>query len=221
MSNTIEAIRGLLNLPRLQKFYAEAKLDDGRVIVTEAESMEVGAEVRVMSDDGSAQELESGSYTLEDGTAITIEENRIASIGAEEAEPTEAAEHEDKEEMAEHGDKEEEMSKLLASVGLNEEDKEKVMQAIAALYDDKEEMSTEETAQDTAAEIETQLSAFAQEVTGALEHVLDRIEALEKAPASEPVKFSAPQQKTNVSVPGINANYTERARYIMNSLKNN
>lgn len=222
MSTTIDAIRGLLNLPRLQKFYAEARLDDGRVVVTEAESMEVGAEVRVMGEDGSAQELESGSYTLEDGTALVIEDNRIARLG--EGEETEAAETEDKEEEMSKND---EMATVLESVGLSEEDKEKVMASIKALYEQEEEEMSEETPEVTPEpEVEQQeelsaLTEFASEVTGALEHILTRIENLEQAPAGEPVKFSAPAQNTNLTHPGINANYTDRARYIMQSLKQN
>ena len=62
MSKTIDKIRGLLNLPNLTKFYAEARLDDGRLVVTEAESMAIGVEVSVMSDEGNADVLEDGSY---------------------------------------------------------------------------------------------------------------------------------------------------------------
>ena len=66
MSKTIDKIRGLLNLPNLTKFYAEARLDDGRLVVTEAESMAIGVEVSVMSDEGNADVLEDGSYAVAD-----------------------------------------------------------------------------------------------------------------------------------------------------------
>ena len=84
MSKTIDKIRGLLNLPNLTKFYAEARLDDGRLVVTEAESMAIGVEVSVMSDEGNADVLEDGSYALEDGTALVVLDGRISQLGEDE-----------------------------------------------------------------------------------------------------------------------------------------
>ena len=84
MSKTIDKIRGLLNLPNLTKFYAEARLDDGRLVVTEAEAMAVGVEVSVMSDEGNADSLEDGTYALEDGTVLIVLDGRITQLGEEE-----------------------------------------------------------------------------------------------------------------------------------------
>ena len=81
MSKTIDKIRGLLNLPNLTKFYAEARLDDGRLVVTEAESMAVGVEISVMSDEGNADFLDDGTYALEDGTVLVVAEGRITQLG--------------------------------------------------------------------------------------------------------------------------------------------
>ena len=84
--NTIEKIRDVLGLPKT-KMYAEARLDDGRVVVTEAESMDVGVEVRVLDDSGEASVIDAGTYTLEDGTEIVVnEESRLVSLGKDKEE---------------------------------------------------------------------------------------------------------------------------------------
>ena len=99
MSKTIDKIRGLLNLPNLTKFYAEARLDDGRLVVTEAEAMAVGVEISVMSDEGNADYLDDGTYALEDGTVLVVADGRIVQLGEEE--PEAEAEVEVEVEMAE------------------------------------------------------------------------------------------------------------------------
>ena len=84
--NTVQKIRKALGLPQT-KLYAEASLDDGRVVVTEAESMDVGVEVRILDDSGEASLLDAGTYTLEDGTKIVVnEDSRLASLGDDEVE---------------------------------------------------------------------------------------------------------------------------------------
>ena len=103
--STLEKIKTLLSSNKEEskeiKMYAEAKLDDGRVIATEDEKMDTGSEVYVIGDDGETSKLSAGTYTLEDGAKITIDEDsKIALEENEESEDVEA-EKEDKEEMAE------------------------------------------------------------------------------------------------------------------------
>ena len=74
---TLEKILNMLktkNQPKSYsvKFYAEIKLDDGRIVATEDEEFVVGSKVFAVADDGNAEALSSGSYTLENGDKITI-----------------------------------------------------------------------------------------------------------------------------------------------------
>ena len=65
--------------------YAEAILDDARVIATDSEDFEVGAEVYVINDAGEVEALSEGIYTLQDGSKIRIDaESKIAGFGEEE-----------------------------------------------------------------------------------------------------------------------------------------
>ena len=109
MKDTLEKIKTLLSIDNKEskevKMYAEMILDDGRVVATEDEQFMIGSEVFVVNDDGEASPLAAGSYTMEDGAKLTIDDNgKILDMGEEkEAEDVEA-EKEDKEEMAEEAD---------------------------------------------------------------------------------------------------------------------
>ena len=85
------------------KFYAEMKLDDGRIIATEDEQFMIGSKVFAVGDDGEAEALEAGSYTMENGNKMTIgDKSEILDLGEEkEAEDVEASEEELSEEVAE------------------------------------------------------------------------------------------------------------------------
>ena len=96
-----EAVRSVVEAER-QDLYAEARLNDGRVIATEAEAFSAGASVRVLSEDGEAAPLEAGSYELSDGGSVTVDESsQVVEMMDDKEEKTEAAEHEEeKDEMA-------------------------------------------------------------------------------------------------------------------------
>merc|ERR1711939_809872 len=110
---TIEKILNILkmkNKPKSYsvKFYAEMKLDDGRIIATEDEQFMIGSKVFAISDDGEASSLEAGSYTMENGNKLTIgDSSEILDLGEEkEAEDVEASEEELSEEVSEESKEE-------------------------------------------------------------------------------------------------------------------
>ena len=222
MSNTIHKIREMLNLPQLRKFYAEAKLDDGRMIVTESDEMSMGAELFVMTDEGTTEELQAGQYTLEDGTIIKVEEGRLAAMGDEEME-----DHGDKEEM---GDEKEEMGMKdkLKEVGLEDDMADKVIKIVEEMgYGKKEEMSeeaVEEVAEEVVAEEEAaedveyvtkeDFQALAAQVSEGFKALLSRVEKVEDEPADTGVKVSpAPTElKSHKAAPTF-ANAQEKALF--------
>lgn len=212
MSNTIDKIRGLLNLPELRKFYAEAKLDDGRLVVTEADAMAIGVEVKVMGEDGTAEDLADGNYNLEDGTLLVIQDGRIAQLGEEEpaAEEAPAEEAPAEAELA----KDDKLTEELKALELEDDMIEKVAAVVRALYEKEEEEMAAQPTEDTGA-----LEAFAAEVQAAFNVVLSRLENIENAPASngvaysptknnpEPVELSArnPQQRAHQLIQAFQA----------------
>lgn len=211
MNNTIDAIRGLLNLPQLRKFYAEAKLDDGRLVVTEADSMAIGVEVRVMGEEGTAEELADGTYTLEDGTTLVIAENRIAQLGEEQPAAEPEAEQPAAEELAAADD----IEKGLQELGVEDEMLGKIMALIKAAYDEKEEAELAAApAEDMQAAMDEKLSAFAAEVTAAFENVLTRLSAIEDAPAEEGVAYS-PATNTGAAPVNLSAMKTNQRAHAL------
>lgn len=226
MANTIDTIRGLLNLPKLTKFYAEGRLDDGRLLVTEADTMAIGVEVKVMNDAGEAADIEDGTYTLEDGTSITIAEGRIAELGdatAEEAPteeaPAEEALSEDEEQMQ---DKVEEAMKQELEDVVDEATMEKVVAAVKKLMEDQEEsLADNEVEVEMSHAFASELKAFADEVSQVFDIVLSRLERLEEAPASEGVKVTPNQFNRQVNTtPDIPQGPTQRAWDMIKNFKN-
>ena len=112
MSTTLEKIKNLLlskEESKETKLYAEMILDDGRVLATEDDEFIVGSIVMIVGDDGETAMLGAGTYTLQDGSKITIDdESKILTIGEEEEE---VQAEEEKEEMKDK-EKEEEMEEI-------------------------------------------------------------------------------------------------------------
>ena len=217
MANTIDTIRGLLNLPKLTKFYAEGRLDDGRLLVTEADSMAVGVEVKVMNDAGEAPDVEDGTYTLEDGTSITISGGRIAELGTgtDEA-PTEEAPTEATKEEELASEEEEQMEDKVDEATMT-----KVVEAVKKLMEDKEEY-TEEKEVEMSHAFANELKDFADEVSQVFDVVLSRLERLEEAPASEGVKVTPNQfnQQVTKAKTNLPKGPTQRAWDMIQTFKN-
>jgi hypothetical protein len=181
-----EAVRSVVEAER-QDLYAEARLNDGRVIATEAEAFSAGAPVRVMSEDGEAAPLEAGSYELSDGGQVTVDENSaVVEMMEDKEEKVEAADHEEeKDEMA--AVKAALVDKFQISPEVAAEIVEVVKEAMApaeeveAKEEEKEEMQTE-----APVEMSAHLSAITDQMTVALEAISARLAKLEDQPGAQP-----------------------------------
>ena len=226
--NTIEKIRNVLGLPK-QKFYAEARLDDGRVVVTEAESMDVGVEVRILDDNGEASLLDAGTYTLEDGTKIVVsEDSRLAQLGDDEAVDVEVElEHtpDHKEEVkVEDEDDEIEVDLNYDKVrdaldqgfpDLGQDTIDAIATLVATIYSDDAETEIE-----VEADHKPDHDEYSEVIAQAFEKIDARLKALEDLPASEgvnhsPTNLSATHKPVDIST----LNSVERALHIIQSHK--
>ena len=116
--SSIKKIKELLKFSKKKTYkinmYAEAILDDARVIATDSEEFEIGSVVYVINDAGEVVSLAEGIYTLQDGSKIRIDaESKVAGFGEEEVIEEEVVVEEElskeneKEEMAEESEAEE------------------------------------------------------------------------------------------------------------------
>lgn len=214
-----EAVRSVVEAER-QDLYAEARLNDGRVIATEAEAFSAGAPVRVMSEDGEASPLEAGSYELSDGNQLTVDaDSRVVEMMDEEEEKTEAAEHEEeKDEMA--AVKAALVDKFQISPEVAAEIVEVVKEAMApaeveaAEHEEKEEEMEEDKKKE---EMSTHLQDLTHEMAVALEAINSRLAKLEDAPAAQPDRVLPKQEFTKETNPNLQG--ADRALDIINSFK--
>ncbi len=224
--NTVEKIRKALGLPQT-KLYAEARLDDGRVVVTEAESMDVGVEVRILDDSGEASVLDAGTYTLEDGTKIVVnEDSRLASLGDDEIEVEvemetipEAEEEgyrdgidDETEDVREDMDYDKVRDALDQGFpDLGQDTIDAIATLVSAIYNE-EEVVVEANEEE---EEKEDMSLILEE---AFANISKRLDALEDAPASKgvthsPNKLSAQHKSVDLS----KLNSVDRALHIINS----
>ena len=203
------------------KLYAEMKLDDGRVIATEDEQFMIGSKVFAVGDDGEAETLEAGSYTMENGNKLTIgEDSEILDLGEEkEAEDVEASEEmseevseENKEEMAEDDEADVEDWAGMEKRIKNLED------AVADLKADKVEASSE-----VVEETEEEKTEMSSEVVGDLmtqiEELKSKIVELSGEPATEGINYNPEGYTFNSTVDLAKLSTEERTAYYINNLK--
>ena len=55
----------------------QAKLEDGTIIVSTADSLEAGVDVSVLTEDGTTMLLPVGEYKTEDGQGFSVEEEGV------------------------------------------------------------------------------------------------------------------------------------------------
>ena len=200
------------------KFYAEMKLDDGRVVATEDEQFMIGSKVFAVGDDGEAEALTAGTYTMENGNKLSIgDKSEILDLGEEE----ESVEEESKEEV-------EASAELSEETELAEDDEavvedwagmekriKNLEDAVADLKADKVEASAEELSEEDS---KTEMSS---EVMGELmtqiEELKGKIVELSGEPATEGLKYNPEGDNFNSTIDLAKLSTSERTAYYINN----
>jgi hypothetical protein len=197
-----EAVKSVVEAER-QDLYAEARLNDGRVVATEAEAFSAGASVRVLSEDGEAAPLEAGEYELSDGGTLNVDADSKVVEMEEEEKKDEMMDDEEKDEMA--AVKAALVDKFQISPEVAAEIVEVVKEAMApaeveaAEHEDKEEDKKKE-------EMSSHLQDLTHEMAIALEAINTRLAKLEEAPAAQPDRVLPKQEfkkETNPNLKGV------------------
>mgnify|MGYP003649917956 CR=1 FL=1 len=183
-----EAVRSVVQ--ERQDLYAEARLNDGRVIATEAEQFSAGAPVRVLSEDGEAAPLEAGTYELSDGGEVTVDADSQVVEMEEEEKKDEEMQEEEKDEMGAV------KAALMDQFQISEEVADQIMDVIKeamkpaeveAEEEKKEEEMEEEEKKEEMQQVEmAAVTDLTHEMAVALEAINNRLEQLESAPAASP-----------------------------------
>jgi hypothetical protein len=230
--STLEKILNILkmkNEPKSYsvKMYAEMKLEDGRILATEDEQFMIGSKVFAVGDDGEANPLEAGSYTMENGNKMTIgDSSEILDLGEEkEAEDVEASEEELSEEVEstkeelEHEPGHDEAD--VADWAGMEKRIKNLEDAVADLKADKVEASAEEELSTEEQPIDEEKTEMSNEVIGELmtqiEELKSKIVELSGEPASEGIEYTPEGQNFNSTVDLKKLSTKERAAYYINT----
>lgn len=188
MASTLEKIKTLLSTKeesKETKLYAEAVLDDGRILATEDDKMQVGSVVFVVGEDGETEAVAEGEYTLEDGTKIIIgSDSAITQIGEEEVEE-ETEETEEEDDSEDLGKRYKEMES-------------RVKELEKAVFGDKEEMKEEAPVEEKVEMSKDMINSLVEEV----EHLKSQIVELEKQPGAEGFKHN-PETTTRKERPNL------------------
>ena len=208
------------------KFYAEMKLDDGRVIATEDEQFMIGSKVFAVGDDGEAEALSAGSYTMENGNKMTIgESSEILDLGEEkEAEDVEASEEELSEEVAEDSKEEfDEPGETPAEKADWAETYEKLKDRVAelekAVFGEKAEEETEELSEEVTEDKTEMSSEVISELMTQVEELKSKIVELSGEPATEGISYNPEGEHFSSTVDLDKLSSQEKAAYYINNLK--
>ena len=201
-----EAVKSVVEAER-QDLYAEARLNDGRVVATEAEAFSAGASVRVLSEDGEAAPLEAGSYELSDGGTLNVDaESKVVEM-EEEEKKDEMMDDEEKDEMA--AVKAALVDKFQISPEVAAEIVEVVKEAMAPTEEvevEAEEEKKEEMQEEKPVEMSSHLQDLTHEMAIALEAINTRLSKLEEAPAASPDRVLPKaefKKETNPNLKGV------------------
>lgn len=99
------------------KLAYEAKLADGTIIVSEADELAEGVVLNILSEDGEQTPMPQGTYSLEDGTEFSTDENGVVlEVSAKEEEEVEQEEETEEVEMEEETTTEDTMLEEVGNV---------------------------------------------------------------------------------------------------------
>lgn len=99
------------------KLAYEAKLVDGTIIVSEADELAEGVVLNILSEDGEQTPMPQGTYSLEDGTEFSTDENGVVlEVSAKEEEEVEQEEETEEVEMEEETTTDETMLEEVGNV---------------------------------------------------------------------------------------------------------
>lgn len=211
----------------------QAKLVDGTIIVSSADSLAEGSDVSILAEDGTTMPLPAGNYETEDGITFTVEdEGVIASIGEEETEEDDDLKKEDEEYSEEVEASEEVLEEVEEPSEIIEEERHpKKIKTTEEVEFNKEDLINEigmvikELLSEVKSDLE-RLDAELKDIKGVNEELeveketlSAQLEELSKEPASEPVtvnKFSETKEVTPVDF----SNMTRQEKYWYNINKN-
>jgi hypothetical protein len=99
------------------KLAYEAKLADGTIVVSEADELAEGVVLNILSEDGEQTPMPQGTYSLEDGTEFSTDENGVVlEVSAKEEEEVEQEEETEEVEMEEETTTEDTMLEEVGNV---------------------------------------------------------------------------------------------------------
>ena len=190
----------------------QAKLEDGTIIVSTAESLEAGVDISVLTEDGTTMLLPVGEYKTEDGIGFSVEvEGVVAEIYEEEVE--EEATEEVVEEEASKEDMEEETIEETEAV---EFDSVAFMDEVKSVVVDL--MSNVNTEIETLKSELAELKSTNEELSSEKEKLSAQVVELSNEPAAKPVdtnKFSALGRETETTKIDL-SKMTKRERILYN-----
>ena len=172
---------------------AEAALENGTVIYTDAEAFAEGVEAYIINDEGEKIPLPPGDYTLADGRTVVVGEGGVVSSVAEapEEEPATEEVEASEEEVTEEVQAEEEPTYVTKA-----EVEEMIKAALESIVaeDDKEEMSAVNPEAPKAEKVEEKVEEVEKENEAALELAAIKAELadLKKQAAEAGLKHKAP-----------------------------
>jgi osmotically-inducible protein OsmY len=176
---------------------AEAALENGTVIYTDAEAFAEGVEAYIINDEGEKIPLPPGDYTLADGRVVVVGEGGVVSSVAEAPEeeaPAEepAQEVEASEEVSEEVEVEAEEEEKPAYV--TKEEVEEMIKAALESIEDKEEMSAVNPEAPKAEKVVEEVVEEVAETEAALElaALKAELEDMKKQAAEAGLKHKAP-----------------------------